>query len=81
MQANPHEIETAALGMEPQKRAELAARLIDSLESAQREAVDEAAIERLWLDEAQRRLARLDAGHDEAIPAERVVQELRDRLK
>jgi hypothetical protein len=75
------EIESAALSMDPESRAHLAARLIESLDAEQVQVIDDKAIEQLWLDEAERRLARIDAGNDELIPAEQVLEELRDRRR
>ncbi|MFP4031195.1 MAG: addiction module protein [Desulfococcaceae bacterium] len=40
---------------------------------------DEAAIEQLWIEEVERRIARVDAGLEELIPAEKVLEELRNR--
>ncbi len=81
MQTNRGDIEIAALSMDPESRARLAARLIESLEEDHIDAIDEKAIEQLWLDEAERRVARVDAGEDELIPAEQVLEELRNRRK
>lgn len=59
------------------KRAQLAQRLIASLDL---EAVDDPAeVERAWEDEIRRRLAELEAGTAELIPADQVFAELRSR--
>jgi len=49
-----------ALGLSDQERAEIAARLIESLDIAGDE--DGAAIEAAWAQEIERRCAALDAG-------------------
>jgi hypothetical protein len=72
------EIQSAAMEMKPTERASLAAQLIESLEE-ERNAIDEEAIERLWIEEVERRIARVEAGLEEFIPAEKVLEELRKR--
>jgi hypothetical protein len=62
------ELKTQALRLAPQARADLARELLSSLE-----ALSEAEIEQLWLEEASRRDRELDAGTVEAIPAEEVL--------
>jgi putative addiction module component (TIGR02574 family) len=52
-----------ALGLPPEARAALAARLIESLD----ETVDPDA-ERLWAEEITRRLKEFDEGRSQAIP-------------
>lgn len=79
MQTQPKDIEQAALQLEPEKRAQLAARLIRSLPGETTIQADEAEIERLWLEEVERRVERIDAGKEELIPAEQVLEELRNR--
>jgi len=81
MQAETKDIQSAALAMDPTHRARLAARLIGSLEAREKETIDDHAIEKLWLEEVQRRVERLDAGLEKTIPAEQVLEELRNRLR
>jgi len=81
MEVDRGEIESAALNMDPESRAQLAARLIQSLDAKQIKGIDEKAVEQLWLDEAERRLARIDAGKDELVPAEQVLEGLRNRRR
>jgi putative addiction module component (TIGR02574 family) len=71
-----HEIESLALKLSRRARARLAQQPISSLD---REA--DADAERLWLAEAERRLADLKSGEVTAIPAERVVTEVRSALR
>lgn len=79
MHAQPVEIEQAALELEPERRARLAARLIRSLPMETVEDADAAEIETLWLEEAERRMERIEAGKEDLIPAEQVLEELRNR--
>jgi putative addiction module component (TIGR02574 family) len=58
------------------ERARLAGRLLESLDD-----LSEEEIERLWLDEAERRVAAHRAGEMESYPAEEVHQEILGRLK
>ena len=57
-------------------RARLAARLLDSLES-----LSDQENERLWVDEAERRDADLDANPGAARPAAEVLREIRAKLR
>lgn len=70
-------LEAEALELPPEERAELAQRLILSLEDDAEE--DPAEVERAWEEEIRRRVAELDAGTAELIPAEQVFAELRRR--
>ena len=70
------ELESQALKLSRRERARLAQRLISSLDQE----VDPDA-ERLWLAEAERRLADLKSGKVAAVPAERVVKKVRAALR
>jgi putative addiction module component (TIGR02574 family) len=70
------ELESQALKLSRRERARLAQRLISSLDQE----VD-ANTERLWLAEAERRLADLKSGKVAAIPAERVLKKVRAALR
>ena len=70
---NIQEIETKALQLPPEQRAALVRHLLASLEEA-----DE--FERAWAEESARRLADLEAGKVEAIPAADVFAEARRAL-
>jgi putative addiction module component (TIGR02574 family) len=70
------ELESQALKLSRRERARLAQRLISSLDQE----VD-ADAERLWLAEAERRLADLKSGKVAAIPAERVIRKVRAALR
>lgn len=73
----PSDLERAALDMEPELRARLAAALIQSLEEASN--VDESEIEALWLQEVEERCRQIDAGEVELIRADDVLKRLRKR--
>jgi len=70
------ELESEAMKLSRRQRARLAQRLLSSLDPE----VD-ADAERLWLAEAERRLADLRSGKVAAIPAERVLKKVRAALR
>lgn len=70
------ELRAVALQLTPEERAELASELLSSLDD-----LSEAEVERLWIEEAQRRDAQIDAGTAKLIPGDEVIAEARARLK
>jgi len=76
MGKNRADIEDQASRLSHRERARLALKLIDSLEPGCDEDVDE-----LWLDEAERRLGRYDAGASEAQDAYEALGEIEAHLK
>ena len=71
------QLEAEALELPLQDRAQLVQRLIASLDQ---DAVDDPAeVERAWEEEIRRRLAELESGRAELIPADQVFAELRSR--
>ena len=70
------EVEAAALNLELSARAELAQKLLRSLDE-----LSEDEIEQLWAEEALRRDEELDAGKATARDGEEVLRELRARYK
>ncbi len=72
-------LEAEAMELSRRERAELAHRLIVSLEEEPSD--DPAEVEQAWTEEIQRRVAQLEAGTVELIPAEQVFAELRNRLR
>jgi hypothetical protein len=70
------ELMRAALRLNAAERASMARELLSSLES-----LSEAEVEQLWVEEALRRSAEIDAGLVETIPAGQVIAEARARLK
>ena len=74
--ANPaRELESKALKLSPRERARLAQRLISSLDQE----VD-ADAEKLWLQEAERRLGEIKSGKVAGNPAEQVIRKARSAL-
>lgn len=72
------QLEAEVLELPIQERARLAQRLIASLDESDEVAAE---VERAWEEEIRRRVAELDAGNVELIPAEQVFAELRARTK
>lgn len=72
-------LEEEALDLPLHERAQLAHRLITSLDEDADE--DPVEVERAWEEEIRRRVAELDAGTAELIPAEDVFAELRARRR
>ena len=70
------ELESKALKLSSRKRARLAQRLISSLERE----VD-ADAEKLWRQEAERRLGEIKSGKVAGIPAEKVIRKARSSLR
>lgn len=71
------QLETEALELPRRERARLAHRLIVSLDEDPSE--DPAEVARAWEAEIRRRVAELEAGTAELLPAEQVFSELRAR--
>lgn len=69
------EIEQSALELDKEHRAELAKRLLISLE----ETIDE-DIEQAWMDEINRRKAQVESGEVKTIPGEEVLEKARNLL-
>lgn len=67
------DVEAAALQLEPLERAQLAQRLMASLDR-------DPEVEDAWNEEIRRRVAELEAGHAEFIPADEALANLRARL-
>lgn len=73
------QLEAEALELPPHERAQLIRRLIASLDEDSGE--DPAAVEHAWEEEIRRRLAEVESGTAELIPAEDVFAELRSRTR
>lgn len=69
------ELLSAALSMPEVARAEMAERLLDSLET------DRASIDAAWGAEAERRIEQIDSSEVELLPGEKVMADLRARCK
>jgi putative addiction module component (TIGR02574 family) len=72
-------LEVEALELTREERAQLAKRLIISLDEDASE--NPAEVERAWEEEIRRRIAELEAGTAELIPAEQVFAELRAHMR
>jgi hypothetical protein len=70
------ELMREALQLDPADRAAVAHELLNSLET-----LSEAEIEQLWLDEALRRNAEIEAGTAHTIPADEAIARARARLR
>ncbi len=70
------EIETEALQLGPAARARLAKKLLNSLDT-----LSEAEVERLWVEEAERRNDQIERGVVETRRAEDVIRDARARLE
>lgn len=70
------ELEREFLALNEQDRASLLRVLIGHLDDPH-----DSDVEGVWLDEAERRLAEIDAGTAKTHPAEQAFQEIRSRLK
>jgi putative addiction module component (TIGR02574 family) len=76
MASPAREVESRALRLPRKERARLAQRLISSLDQELSPDVD-----KLWLQEAERRLRELKSGRAAGIPAEKVVRKARSTLQ
>jgi len=70
------ELESKALKLPPRERARLAERLISSLDQE-----TDPDAERLWLQEAERRLDELESGNVSGVAADRVFEKARSTLR
>jgi hypothetical protein len=70
------ELKREARRLDPSARADLARDILSTLDD-----LPEDEIERLWIDEALRRDAELDAGTARSIPADEVFAAARARLR
>jgi putative addiction module component (TIGR02574 family) len=73
---NTATIEREAMHLPPEDRAQLAQKLIMSLEN-----LSESELEKLWLDEAERRAQEIDGGKVQLASSEEVSQKARALLR
>lgn len=78
MAANLREIEAQALQLTPRERSELAHRLIVSLDGPADDTPE--AIAQAWDEEIARRVADMDAGRTQWIPADDAMRRIRERI-
>ena len=71
-----NEIENSALKLDEKHRAELAKRLLESLEDP----IDD-DVEQAWIDEIENRKKQLETGKVSTIPADKVLKKARKLLK
>jgi putative addiction module component (TIGR02574 family) len=74
-----HEVEATALELSLRERAQLITRLVQSLDDPATD--DPTRVGSAWGDAIRRRIAEIDAGTVESIPAERVFADLRARKR
>lgn len=72
----PNQIEEAALNLDAQSRANLAEKLLRSLDD-----LSEAESDALWAEEAERRDAEMDRDATTGRPAADVLRDLRARMR
>lgn len=75
MDTQTQQLLQTALGLSPNARAELAASLIQSLDSDADADVDAA-----WSEEIKRRLDEIDSGQVQLIPWDEAMRSMRERL-
>ena len=76
MPSNVEEIEAKIRTLSPEDKAELLRSLIGDLDGSA-----DVGVERMWLEEAQRRYREIEEGKVKPVPAERVFHNLRSCLK
>lgn len=76
MSSHVEEIEAKIRTLSPEDKTELLRSLIGELDGPA-----DVDVERMWLEEAQRRYREIEERTVKPIPAERVFQNLRSRLK
>lgn len=63
-----------AMALPPEERAELAEKLLESLDAADQKEIDAA-----WAEEAQRRLGAVETGQMGTLPAQEAFRRLKER--
>ena len=74
-------LESQALQLPQQERAELARVLLRSLEAVSVDSAPDEETDTWWAEEAERRYQELKSGTSEAIPSDTVLAEARARLR
>ena len=77
---SPKDLEAQALNLPREDRAVLAAKLMESLDDGTPADFDAEEHERVWVEEALRRMEDLEKNPDKAIPVEDVLREARKPL-
>jgi len=73
------QVEAAALALSPDERAELAARLLESIH-VDGDWKHPEEVERAWVEEAKRRSERFHSGDSKGIPAAEAIAQARAAL-
>ncbi len=73
-------IEQEALGLDHRSRAELAERLLRSLDDGPEGSPENGEIQMLWAEEAVRRDREIESGEVETIPYEEVLREAKEHI-
>ncbi|MCG8554501.1 MAG: addiction module protein [Proteobacteria bacterium] len=76
MSTNYEKLEREARQLGTREKAALARTLIEDLDG-----ITDVDVEKLWIDEAQRRYENFQSGTFQAIPGEEAMQRARQRLK
>lgn len=71
----------AALALPEKERADLASRLIRSLDESPPDQAEQAEIDSAWKAEIERRVKEIDEGTARLIPADEVFAEIEQRLR
>ncbi|MCP4217030.1 MAG: addiction module protein [bacterium] len=75
MTASTKKVVSDAMSLPADARALLADKLLHSLDSPEREEID-----RLWAEEAERRVQQIESGEVTPIPGEDVFKEIRETI-
>ena len=74
------ELTEALLGLPTRERADLAMRLLESLDARGEEEESPDEIDALWMSEVMRRINEVESGETTCISGEQVMKEARARL-
>jgi hypothetical protein len=74
---SPAQLEAELLRLDEEVRARLLARIL----ATYRQQIGDEETQRIWVEEARRRDAAIEAGEEPEIPAEEVFQQIRGSLR
>lgn len=74
------ELTDTLLTLPRKERADLAFRLLESLDRETEDAAETEEMDALWMNEVQRRVEEVESGRVDLIPGEEVMKEARYRL-
>jgi hypothetical protein len=74
---SPAQLEAELLRLDEEVRARLLARIL----ATYRQPIGDEETQRIWVEEARRRDAAIEAGEEPEIPAEEVFQQIRGSLR